>query len=188
MNNVKMYQAHKDPIRGLRCVLDGRVQLHLGQLLVLTSSHLLATIVCIWWSLPSKSAMLNEMPFAKTESYCSIRFINENFKRSLSSDMSLKIWKSMYSVLKQLLIVHYKVLMVELVFFHVWYAHLIGYAILCRSCFLVDLNFVRFKNKPDNEKEFASKFERNKHQSLWNSSFSECTFHARSSGDGFCCK
>ena len=54
MNNVKMYQAHKDPIRGLRCVIDGKVHPHLGQLLVFTSQHLVY-VVCIRWSMRSKS-------------------------------------------------------------------------------------------------------------------------------------
>ena len=55
MNNVKMYQAHKDPIRGLRCVKDGKVQQHLSQLLVFTSQQQYVYIVCIQWCLGSQS-------------------------------------------------------------------------------------------------------------------------------------
>ena len=59
MNNVKMYQAHKDPIRGLRCVKDGKVQQHLSQLLVFTSQQQYVYIVCIRWCLWSQSFKIN---------------------------------------------------------------------------------------------------------------------------------
>ena len=59
MNNVKMYQAHKDPIRGLRCVKDGKVQQHLSQLLVFPSQLQYVYIVCIRWCLGSQSFQIN---------------------------------------------------------------------------------------------------------------------------------
>ncbi len=54
MNNVKMYQAHKDPIRGLRCVTDGKVHPHLSQFIA--SEYSPVSIVCTWWPLWPKSS------------------------------------------------------------------------------------------------------------------------------------
>ncbi len=55
MNNVKMYQAHKDPIRGLRCVIVGKELVSLGQLLVYNFNAVMNKIICSWWSMLSNS-------------------------------------------------------------------------------------------------------------------------------------
>ena len=56
MNNVKMYQAHKDPIRGLRCVIVGKELVTLGQLLVYNfENFIINKIICTWWSMLSNS-------------------------------------------------------------------------------------------------------------------------------------
>ena len=122
MNNVKMYQAHKDPIRGLRCVKDGKVQQHLSQLLVFTSQQQYVYIVCIRWCLGSQSFEINIF-----EKYL-IKFYD--YKSSLKSRCFAKlILDKFYLNLIRLVSLCKVILTTELAIIFVSYALLVIYSL-----------------------------------------------------------
>ena len=125
MNNVKMYQAHKDPIRGLRCVKDGKVKQHLSQLLAFTSQLQYVYIVCIRWCLRSQSFKMNifEKYHIKFFVYkCSLKF--KCFTKLIFNSLDkfylkLVIIASLFKV----------ILTTELAIFFVLYALLVIYSL-----------------------------------------------------------
>ena len=116
-----MYQAHKDPIRGLRCVIDGKVHPHLSQLLVFTS-HQLVDIVCIRWPLQSKSLKINYNYFKCRREKFNLAYLKDTticFRNLLCCYI---FWQFILLFTKH---VFYVILIAELVLFYVLHAQLV---------------------------------------------------------------